>query len=294
MDELIERFLHRLAAQRGYSANTLRAYGTDLSAFAAFLTSRGHDLAGATVHDVRGFLASLQLRGLSRSTLARHTASVRSFYRFLLQEGVIRSNPMSALRSPRREQKLPAFLTIAEVDRLLDAPDLGAWKGRRDAAMLETLYGAGLRVSEMVGLNHPDVDSSTGMLRVRGKGKKERIVPVGQCAVAAIRRYLSDWRDGPPRRDPDALFVNARQGRRLTSRSPGRMMRAYCLRIGLDTRLSPHALRHSFATHMLTNGADLRSVQELLGHENLSTTQIYTHLTHEHLKKTYERAHPRA
>lgn len=294
MSELIDNFLHRLAVERGYSPNTLRAYSADLNTFAQFLQARGRGLGEATVQDVRAFMAALQLRGLARSTLARRTAAVRSFYKFLLQQGVNKTNPMAALRSPRREQKLPAFLTVGDVERLLAAVDAGTWAGRRDLAILETLYGGGLRVGELVGLDHDDVDLSSGMLRVRGKGKKERIVPAGRCAVAAIRGYLSRS-DGVRRpQDPHALFVNNCDGRRLTARSVRRIMRKYTLLAGLDSRLSPHSLRHSFATHMLSNGADLRAVQELLGHENLSTTQIYTHLSHEHLKRTYERAHPRA
>jgi tyrosine recombinase XerC len=294
MGELIEQFLHRLAVQKGYSANTLRAYGTDLRIFAGFLRQGGRTFQEATVHDVRGFLASLQLKGMSRATMARRTAAVRSFYRFLLQQGATGTNPMAALRSPRREQRLPAFLTVSQVERLLQAPDVSTWAGRRDLAMLETLYGAGIRVGELVALSHGDADLDSGMLRARGKGKKERIVPTGRCAVAAIRAYLGNWDGGPERRDAHALFVNARWGRRLTSRSVHRIMAACALKAGLDPGLSPHSLRHSFATHMLTNGADLRAVQELLGHANLSTTQVYTHLTHEHLKQTYQMAHPRA
>ncbi len=295
MGKLLDDFLHRLAVEKGYSTNTLRAYSTDLRMFARFLKDRGPGLTEATVQDVRAFMASLQARGLSRATLARRTAAVRSFHRYLVRQGVKRTNPMAALRSPRREQKLPSFLTVSEVERLLAVPDAGTWLGRRDLAILETLYGGGLRVGELVGLDHDDVDLSTGMLRVRGKGKKERVVPAGRCAVAAIRAYLSDGGDdAPPRRDPHALFVNARDGRRLTDRSVRRLMHRCAVLAGLNPDLSPHSLRHSFATHMLTNGADMRAVQELLGHENLSTTQLYTHLSHEHLKKTYEKAHPRA
>ncbi len=295
MDALIDDFLHRLAVERGYSVNTLRAYARDLAMFAEFLEGRGRAMQSATVQDVRAFMAMLQGKGLARSTLARRTAAVRSFYKFLVQQGVMAANPMTVLRSPRREQKLPLFLTIADVERLLAAPDTGTWAGRRDLAMLETLYGAGLRGGELVALNHADVDTSEGVLRVRGKGKKERIVPAGRCALAAIRDYLQTPDGGaPPRRDPNAIFVNARNGRRITSRSVRRIMTRYAVLAGLDPNLSPHSLRHSFATHMLSNGADLRSVQELLGHENLSTTQIYTHLSHEHLKKTYDLAHPRA
>jgi len=294
MSELTDRFLHRLAVQRGYSANTLRAYGTDLRMFEEFLRQRGRDIEQASVHDVRGFVASMQMRGMARSTLARRTAAVRSFYKYLQRQGFKKSNPMSALRSPRREQRLPSFLTLRQVEELLDTPDVSTWIGRRDVAMLEMLYGGGLRVGELVGLNRRDVDMADGMLRVRGKGKKERIVPAGSCAVAAVRTYLSDWRDGPPRRDANALFLNAREGTRITTRSVRRIIGRYAVMAGLDPKISPHSLRHSFATHMLTNGADLRCVQELLGHENLSTTQIYTHLSHEHLKKTYDMAHPRA
>ncbi len=295
MDELIDQFLHRLAVEKGSSEHTLRAYATDLRMFAEFLAGRGRALGDADVRDVRGFLATLQIRGLARSTVARRTAAVRSFYKFLVREGIQKTNPTSALRSPRRERKLPSFLTVSEVTQLLEAPDGAGWTGLRDRAILETLYGAGLRVSELVGLDHEDVDLSSGLLRVRGKGKKERIVPAGRCAVAALRDYIAAAEAHAPRgRDAYAVFVNALDGGRLTARSVRRVMRKYLLRTGLNPDLSPHALRHSFATHMLSNGADLRAVQELLGHKNLSTTQIYTHLSHEHLKKTYEAAHPRA
>jgi integrase/recombinase XerC len=295
MDELIDTFLHRLAVEKGYSENTLRAYATDLCAFAEFLAGRGRTLTGADVRDVRGFLAYLQTRKLARATIARRTAAVRSFYKFLVRDGVQKTNPVSALRSPRRERKLPDFLTVSEAELLVESPEAADWTGLRDRAILETLYGAGLRVSELVGLNHEDVDMAGGLLRVRGKGKKERIVPAGRCALAAVRSYLDAAEgDAPPGRDAYAVFINARDGKRLTTRSVHRIMLKYVLKTGLNPSLSPHALRHSFATHMLSNGADLRAVQELLGHKNLSTTQIYTHLSHEHLKKTYEAAHPRA
>jgi len=295
MGKLLDDFLHRLAVEKGYSPNTLRAYATDLRMFAQLLKGRGRTLTEATVHDVRAFMASLQARGLSRATLARRTAAVRSFHKYLVRQGIKKTNPMAALRSPRREQKLPSFLTVSDVERLLTVPDTDTWLGRRNLAILETLYGGGLRVGELVGLDHDDLDPSTGMLRVRGKGKKERIVPAGRCALAAIRSYLREGGKGaPPRRDAHALFVNSRDGGRLTTRSVRRIMHRCALVAGLDPDLSPHSLRHSFATHMLSNGADMRAVQELLGHENLSTTQLYTHLSHEHLKQAYEKAHPRA
>ncbi len=295
MSALIDDFLHRLAVERGYSPNTLRAYAGDLCALEEFLEDRHRGMDEATVHDVRAFLATLRMRGLSRATIARRTAAVRSFHKFLARQGVLDANPMAALRSPRRERRLPIFLTVTEVERLLEQPDTATWIGLRDLAMIETLYGAGLRVSELVALDHDDLDLGAGLLRVQGKGKKERVAPAGRCAVSAIRTYLSaGGEDAPPRRDPHAVFVNAREGARLTTRSVNRRLRRYVLQAGLDPRVSPHSLRHSFATHMLTNGADLRAIQELLGHENLSTTQIYTHLSHEHLKQTYDAAHPRA
>ena len=295
MDRLVNQFLESLALERGCSRNTLRAYGTDLRQFGQFLAGRGRAIEEATVNDVRGFLATLQIRGLARSTVARRTAAVRSFYKFLLRRGVRKGNPMTVLRSPRRERRLPVFLTVSEVERLFEMPDRRTWKGRRDAAMLETLYGGGLRVGELVGLNLGDVDFPAGMLRVRGKGKKERIVPAGCYALETLREYLDPGPGEVPRRhDPNALFISVRTGMRITARSVARILTRYVLKAGLDPKISPHSLRHSFATHMVNNGADLRSVQELLGHENLSTTQVYTHLSHEHLRQAYDRAHPRA
>ncbi len=295
MSGLIDDFLHRLAVEKGYSENTVRAYARDLVELADFMEGRRRPLTAATVQDVRAFLAAQQGRGLARSTIARRSASVRSFYRFLAREGVLESNPMSALRAPRREQKLPVFMTVEEVEKLLDQPDTSTWIGCRDVAVLETLYGGGLRVGELVGLDYDDVDLGSGLVRVEGKGKKERVVPVGRCAARAVGRYLACTGEGvPERRDPRALFVNATEGTRLSARSVRRIVDRHVAAAGLNPRVSPHALRHSFATHMVTNGADLRAVQELLGHENLSTTQVYTHLTHEHLKRVYETAHPRA
>ena len=293
MSALIDDFLYRLAVERGCSENTLRAYAGDLNAFAAFLRGRGRDLAQAGVNDMRGFLAGEQVRGLSRATLARRTAAVRSFFRHLQRQGITKTNPMAALRSPRREQKLPVFLTVRDVERLLEASTADSWIARRDVAIIETLYGGGLRVGELAALNVGDVNPADGMLLVRGKGKKERIVPAGRCALAAIREYRSAP-GGPGHRDQDALFVSDRSGRRLTTRSIRRILTKCVRKASLDPRISPHSLRHSFATHMLTNGADLRAVQELLGHENLSTTQVYTHLSHEHLQEVYASAHPRA
>jgi len=295
MDELTDQFIRHLAAERNYSEHTLRAYSTDLAMFTQFLRHRGCSLTRAGPRDVRGFLAILRARDLARATIGRRLSAVRSLYRFLLRRGVIEANPMAVLRTPRQEQRLPRFLTVEEVKRLLSAPDLTTWIGVRDRAVLETLYGAGLRVAELVALNDDDIDLRSETLRIRGKGKKERLAPIGSYAAQAVQHYL-DIREAKrfEHREHNATFLNARDGGRLTARSVRRIMQRYLNEAGLDGRLSPHSLRHSFATHMLNNGADLRSVQELLAHEHLSTTQRYTHLLPDNLKATYRRAHPRA
>lgn len=295
MGKDVQEFLRWLAVQKDYSEHTLRAYATDLRMYEDFLAGRGTGVTRATVRDMRAFLSKLKVRGLSPSTLARRVAAVRSLYKFLHRQGLVEDNPMRVLRTPRLEQKLPGVLTVEEVERLLAAPDPTTWIGKRDCAILETLYGGGLRASELIALNDDDFDVERGLVRVRGKRKKERLAPLGTFAARAVRQYLRarDARNLPAR-DESATFVNANWGRRLTTRSIRRLMQHYLNVAGLDPKLGPHSLRHSFATHILSNGADLRSVQELLGHEHLSTTQIYTHLSPTHLKEVYERAHPRA
>ena len=297
MDDIahIDEFIHRMRVEKQYSEHTLRGYSADLNAFAEFMEGRERDICRASILDLRGFLAMLRARGLARSTIARKVSAIRSLYKFLYQQGHVSENPAAVLRTPKQEKKLPEFLTMSEIERLMDAPDTSDWTGARDLAMLETLYGGGLRVSELVGMNTEDVDLSSGIARIRGKGKKERLSPLGGSAAAAIREYLSMRSSiDLSRKDPRAMFINAVDGRRLTARSVRRMLRKRLLEAGLDGSLSPHDLRHSFATHLLQNGADLRSVQELLGHEHLSTTQIYTHLTTQNLKEIYDKAHPRA
>lgn len=297
MDDIahIDEFIHRMRVEKQYSEHTLRGYSADLNAFAEFMEGRERDICRASILDLRGFLAMLRARGLARSTIARKVSAIRSLYKFLYQQGHVSENPAAVLRTPKQEKKLPEFLTMSEIERLMDAPDTSDWTGARDLALLETLYGGGLRVSELVGMNTEDVDLSSGIARIRGKGKKERLSPLGGSAAAAIREYLSMRSSiDLSRKDPRAMFINAVDGRRLTARSVRRMLRKRLLEAGLDGSLSPHDLRHSFATHLLQNGADLRSVQELLGHEHLSTTQIYTHLTTQNLKEIYDKAHPRA
>lgn len=292
MDNEVEFFLTFLTAEKNASSHTLKNYRIDLREFFKFLGKKGVE---ETSHlDIRGYLATLKSHAYSRSTIARKLACLRSFYKFLTRENVLKANPAAGVSTPKREKKLPLFLDTDEVTHLLEAPSKKNWEERRDRAILETLYSSGLRVSELVGLNHDDMDLFGGLVRVRGKGKKERIVPVGQEAMRAIKDYLDER---PPKEgDPGfkrPLYLN-RSGGRLSDRSIRRMILKYARRIALKKDISPHTLRHSFATHMLDRGADLRSVQELLGHQNLATTQIYTHVTTRRLKEAYDSAHPRA
>jgi integrase/recombinase XerC len=256
----------------------------NLGLFATYCEAEGIRKPAQVTHRfLRGFLVELNGRGLAKSSVARYVAAVRSFTRFLAREGAIESDPARALRSPSPRRPLPLHLGEDEVSRLIDAAT-----GERDRAILETLYGGGLRVSELVGLDRDDVRDAVA--RVRGKGRKERLAPLGRAAAAAIDAYLAAR---PRPADPRPLFLNA-QGRRLSDRSVHRLLKACALRAGLDPRTKPHTLRHSFATHLLDRGADLREVQELLGHASIATTQIYTHVSMERLRKVYERAHPRA
>ncbi|MEE9371371.1 MAG: site-specific tyrosine recombinase/integron integrase, partial [Sedimentisphaerales bacterium] len=252
-------------------------------------------LISTDVNTVRGSLAVLNEKQYSKSTIARKLATLRSFYKFLVKRNHISSNPVMAVRTPRQEKKLPRFLEYEQVRRLLETPSLDNWLGARDRAIMETLYSTGIRVSELVALNMDDVDFLGEVVHIRGKGKKERIAPIGSSALQVIQYYM-EFRNKRAQSnsnfDSRVLFVN-KHGRRLSTRSVRRKMDKYLKMAGLDPAISPHTLRHSFATHMLNNGADLRSVQELLGHQSLSTTQVYTHLTTGKLKEVYENAHPR-
>ncbi len=289
-----KNFFAYLEAARGASPHTIRNYGVDLKEFFSFLN--GKPLAEVDALGVRSFLAHLKSRGHSKATLSRKIAALRSFFKFLARENYLKTNPVLGISTPKRDKKLPNFLDLNEVTHLLEAPSGKNWEGKRDRSILETLYSSGVRVSELVGLDRGDVDLLSGLVKVRGKGKKERIVPVGEKALQAVRGYLeaavAHFRgriDG----SSTPLFLN-RSGNRLTDRSVRRMLVKYARRISLKNGVSPHTLRHTFATHMLDRGADLRSVQELLGHANLSTTQIYTHVTTRRLQEVYSRAHPRA
>ena len=319
---IVEEFLNYLKFEKRFSEHTAKCYGTDLVQFGDFLLNRSGgggaettSMSGGTavsvatqpevtkdqmllavdVNSVRGYMAVLNEKQYSKATIARKLATLRSFYKFLVKRGRIEANPVISIRTPKQEKKLPHFLEYEEVKQLLETPPLDNWLGARDRAILETLYSTGIRVSELVALNMDDIDFLGEVVHVRGKGKKERITPIGTSALQVIQHYMefrSRRSQSNPNFDSKVLFVN-KHGRRLSTRSVRRKMDKYLKMAGLDPSISPHTLRHSFATHMLNNGADLRSVQELLGHQSLSTTQIYTHVTTKKLKETYQSAHPR-
>lgn len=298
MQTAIARFLQYLRVERNASTLTIKSYREDLTALAAFLADRGGsepEPGAITTLDLRGYISSLHEQNFAKTTIARRLASLRSFFRFGQREGWTKTNPAKPLRNPRKSRALPHFLSSAELGRLLAAPSGDRPLAVRDRAILETLYSAGLRVSELVGLNEGDLDLSAGILHVRGKGKRERLAPIGSFADKALRRWLKARRVSgrEPQGREAPVFVN-RLGRRLTTRSVGRLLEKYLAVTGLDRRTTPHTLRHSFATHLLDGGADIRSVQELLGHKSLVTTQIYTHVSTANLRAVYEKAHPRA
>ena len=282
-------FLQYLAAERGASPHTIRSYRADLHDCVGFLERRGlGTLVDADARVVRGYLADLHDRGLARTSIARRLATLRSFFRFLIRRGRVRVNPAREVRTPSLPGRLPAHLPIDQSQALFRHPPGDEVADRRDRAILEVLYATGVRVAELAGLDLEDTDLGEGSVRVLGKGRKERIVPLGSKAVDAVRAYLGE-REGS--RGP--LFRNARGGR-LTVRSLHRIVRARARAAGLAGRVTPHTLRHTFATHLLDAGADLRLIQELLGHARLATTQRYTHVSADRLAKVYDAAHPRA
>jgi integrase/recombinase XerC len=294
----INAFLVYLASVRGMSAHTVRNYGVDLAQFLNHLSDAGQaDLFPDQVTHImiRSFMAELDAKGSSRQTIARKIAALRSFYKYLQRQGRVAGNPARVIHTPKLEKKIPTFLTIPMMEKLLSAPNCGAFTGSRDKAILELIYSAGLRSFELVGLDHDDLDLDRRLLRLKGKGMKERINPMGRFAVQALEDYLAHKTIHPDRArfDTKAVFLNFR-GQRLTTRSVRRMLSHYASLAGLPDDVSPHTLRHSFATHLLQRGADLRVVQELLGHENISTTQIYTHITANEMQRIYLESHPRA
>jgi len=298
LEKSIPRFLRYLSVERNCSDLTIKSYREDLELLYGFLCDTlpsSPRPSKITPLDLRKYVSALHESGYAKSSVSRRLASMRSYFKFCQREGLCATNPAKPLRNPRRERKLPHFLTGSEIGQLLSAPSKNAPLGIRDRAILETLYSAGLRVSELVGVNLDDLDLTDGLVRVRGKGKRERLAPLGSFAVRALRLWLKKRTParGLSKEDSAAVFLN-KFGKRLTTRSVARMLEKYLKVTGLDLRTSPHTLRHSFATHLLDRGADIRSVQELLGHKSLVTTQIYTHVSTAGLRQAYERAHPRA
>jgi len=292
-----DAFMRYLRLERNASEHTLSAYGTDLGQFHLFLqeqfTPRPIRLGRITHVMLRTFMARLQQDGVGKSTMARKVSVLRSFFRYLQREGVVQKNPGRLVSLPRKEKKLPVFLEKKEVELLLAAPDISTFYGKRDRAILEILYSTGMRVSALVGINRGDMDLLGEVVKVREKRKKERLCPLGKYAIEAIYDYLQACPESGSDSAVQPLFIN-RYGKRLSARWVQLMLDKYMLKAGIGKKVSPHALRHSFATHLLDAGADLRSVQELLGHASLSTTQVYTHVSRARLKKIYEAAHPRA
>jgi integrase/recombinase XerC len=300
LDPNVRNFLQYLRAERNYSPNTVKAYQTDLREFYAFLKKNYPQIPLERCERLmlRDYFAALQAENLRRSSVIRKIAVARSFFKFLTREGVLEHNPFLSLATPKREKRIPVFLSEDEVRQLFALPDIAL----RDRAMLELLYSGGLRIEELVGLNVADLDFFTGMARVWGKGSRERIIPVGEPCLAAMHEYFKErdrllqktgtGREG--RGDPQkAVFLN-RDGRRISVRGARKVLHRWFAAAEFHKKVSPHTLRHTFATHLLDHGCDLRSVQEMLGHKSLATTQIYTHVTAESLKKVYEKSHPRA
>jgi integrase/recombinase XerC len=286
MKKHIEQFLDYLKAERGVSPHTLKAYAGDLQEFHQFLKKTPKDIDNL---DIRSFLAALHHKKLKKTSIARKLATIRSFFKYLHREGHVLKNPARLVSTPKVPKPLPKFLTVDEAFCLMESPEGDAFRPVRDKAMLELLYSSGLRVSELTSLDISDLDIKESLVRVKGKGMKERILPIGLKAMVAIQNYLTERIS--LKKKSHALFLNNRGGR-LTQRSVRRIVLYYSRMVNLKSDLSPHTLRHTFATHLLHEGADLRSIQELLGHSSLSTTQKYTHVDIRHLMEVYDKAHP--
>jgi len=298
MNQAIPRFLRYMTIERNASDLTVKSYREDLMSLAEYLTEsygQSPQPSEITPLDLRGYVSALHEAGYARSSVSRRLASLRSFFRFAQREGLTDSNPAKPLRNPRPERKLPHFLSTNDIGKLLEAPPANDPMGIRDRAIFETMYSAGIRVSELVGINEGDLDFDNGLVRIRGKGRRERLSPLGSYAVRALKQWLKlrKLASKEPNGGLAPVFLN-KFGRRITTRSIARMLEKYLKLTGLDLKTSPHTLRHSFATHLLDGGADIRSVQELLGHKSLVTTQIYTHVSTAGLREAYEKAHPLA
>lgn len=285
----VDNFIESLKSERNFSEHTIVNYRLDLMQFLSFIEKNKLPLFSIDRSSARSALYQLESQKYSRRSLARKISAIRSFFRWLMREGKTKANPFDLISTPKLQKKLPNFLYQEEIEKLLSVQDLKKLLGKRDHAILELLYSSGIRVSEAIKLNLSDIDFDSGEIRVFGKGRKERIVLIGKFAISAIKDYLMEKGKGQNR----AIFLNKR-GERLTERSVERMIKIYAKKAGIEKPITPHTLRHTFATHLLSNGADLRTVQELLGHSSLSTTQVYTHVTKEKLKSVYDLAHPRA
>lgn len=301
MDTELDRFAEYIRVVRNLAEHTVRAYATDVAEFIDFLEEEelGNDPSKLDSRVIRRYLARLHRRGISKSSVSRKLASLRAFFKFLLQKGKIEIDPTLGISGPKQEKKLPKYLRDDQIEALMLCPDTSNSLGLRDVAILEVMYATGVRVSELVKMNLRDVDLRAGEIRVLGKGSKERIVLLGRAAQEALHAYLEAGRRkllasrGSEGEREDAVFLN-KYGCRISARSIFRLLEKYFVRVSDEMKISPHVLRHTFATHMLERGADLRSIQELLGHSSISTTQVYTHVSRERLRQVYESAHPRA
>ena len=294
MEQYLDQFLHYLIVEKGLSKNTIEAYSLDLTRFLDYLRGKGiQDLRDIGKFDVRGFLLSLKRKNLSAKSIGRDLSAIRTFFRFLVQEGILETNPIEDLESPKVAKKLPEILSLKEIEQILEQPNLQIPLGIRDRAMLEMLYATGMRVSELTRLPTHQVNLEGGYVLLYGKGSKERVVPLGSEAMNWVTLYLNTARAILAKaKESPFLFIN-RSGRGMSRQGFWKNLKDYARRAGLRKRITPHLLRHSFASHLLERGADLRSVQMMLGHVDISTTQIYTHVTGERLKKVHKQYHPR-
>ena len=290
----LSAWLDHLRVERGLAENTLLAYERDLRALATHGEARGRSLVELGQADLAEFIGSLRERGLGPRSQARHLFAARGFYRFALREGIVARDPTENLRPPKAFQALPRYLTPAQVETLLAAPDVTTPVGLRDRAVLEVMYATGLRASELTGLTTEGLDMELGVVRVLGKGGKERLVPLGREARRWVKRYVAEAREGFAHGRPNPLLFLSRSGGRLTPMGLWGLVRRHAVAAGIEKVLTPHVLRHSFASHLLERGADLRALQAMLGHADISTTQIYTHVTRERLRQLYDKFHPRA
>ncbi|MFZ2602904.1 MAG: site-specific tyrosine recombinase XerD [Candidatus Omnitrophota bacterium] len=301
MRELIETFLNYILVERGLAKNTILSYKDDLGFYMDFLQSRSINALSATSrNDITNFMLNQKDKGISSSSISRRLAAIKSFYRFLVREKLLKSDPTSLIDSPKLWKKIPETLSLNEVSALINSPDLRQTQGIRDKAILETLYATGMRVSEAGNLKIDNINMDIGFLRCIGKGNKERVIPLGKKAIVSLKRYLEvsrpvllkEWPHEVNKKENEYLFLN-RFGKKLSRQSIWKLLQRYGLSAGIKKHIKPHILRHSFATHLLERGADLRSVQEMLGHANISTTQIYTHINKDRLKSIHRMFHPR-